>query len=183
MIQLDSAVYNSDDESHDACPTCGGHVETKAKCDASGHTYNLTCTVCPWSVPLSQPPTTTRDDAVLMTDGGHDTAHDRLAALSTEAAANVRAAIDDRDATLSGADFKAVLEQSDGEIAYLIQHSCGVEYLYRDEGVIYTRTRHSENKVWPKQTLEREPALARRAGKNFDIVARENVPAWVRGDA
>jgi len=62
---------NKDDgEPHDVCPTCGGHAETNAQTDASGHTYRLTCRVCSWSVPLTRPPTAARDDARLVTDGG-----------------------------------------------------------------------------------------------------------------
>lgn len=70
MTPYKTPANKDDDGLQDACPTCGGHVETKAATSASGHVYDLTCRQCPWSVPLSEPPTATTDGPRLVTDGG-----------------------------------------------------------------------------------------------------------------
>ncbi|AEH39462.1 hypothetical protein [Halopiger xanaduensis] len=190
MPELVSGPYNTDDESRDACPTCGARVDTKATYDADGSDYRLECRSCSWTVPLERPPTATRDDAQVLTDGGttsqstQGTARDRLAALSSEAARNVRAAIDGTDADLRGADLRAVLEQLDGQIAYVVQHKCGVEYIYLGAESIHARTRRGRDAaVLPPTTLETDAALARRTRKRFDVIAYENLPAWVLGGA
>lgn len=179
-----------DDGSHDAYPTCDGRVENKAQTDRNGHQYTLECTECPWTVPIDRP-TATRDDAVVLTDGGTatrspsgDTARDRLDRLQTDAARSVRAAIDADDRHPTADQFRTVLEQSDGRIAYVVQHRVGIEYLYLGaDGEVHCRLRKSDGTQWPHETLETESAFASRAKSRFDVVARENVPAWVRGDA
>ncbi len=70
MHDYTTAIDKADGEQHDVCPTCGGHAETKAQTDTSGHSYTLTCQTCHWQIPLTRPRAGARDDARLVTDGG-----------------------------------------------------------------------------------------------------------------
>ncbi len=72
MHDYTTAIDKDDGAQHDVCPTCGGHAETKARTDTTGHSYTLTCQSCHWQIPLTRPPTAAHDRARLVTDGGTD---------------------------------------------------------------------------------------------------------------
>lgn len=145
MTPYTTTANKDDDESHDTCPTCGGHVETKAKCDESGHTYDLTCTVCPWSVPLSQPPTTRRDGAVVMTDGGTtaettedggpQTAREILDDLhSDDSVARVAAQIKTGDGNAMPDDVLRTLGLAEDRLCLTVEFRTGIEYIWLADG-------------------------------------------------
>lgn len=134
-----------DGESQDTCPTCGGRAETKATTDASGHTYRLTCRSCPWSVPLSEPPTATTDDAVLVTDGGTraagtndggpQTAQDILDELhSDESVARVAEHIQTGDADPTPTDVLRTFALAEDRLCLTVAFRTGTEYIWLADG-------------------------------------------------
>ncbi len=144
MTQLDSTLYKTDGESRDVCPTCGGHAETKAQTDATGHSYTLECRTCSWSVPLTRPPEPTHDDAVLMTDGGTTTAdttecgpqsaQDILDELHTDdSVARVAKAIATGD-RCSADDVLRTLALAEDRLCLTVEFRTGVEYVWLADG-------------------------------------------------
>lgn len=197
MIRLDSSVYNSDDESHDACPTCGGRVETKAKTDASGHTYRLTCRSCAWGVPLSEPPTATTDDAVLVTDGGMraagtndggpQTAQDILDDLyRIDCVARVADYIQTGNAFPSPVDVRRTLAYADDRLCLIFEHDCGLEYVWLADGWQHfdARMRRDRDGATIDATLsldDLEHRLSKLAG--VELVGATDVPRPNGGDS
>jgi len=116
------------------------------------------------------------------TDTPTDTARDRLDRLASEHAQAVRAAIDGGDRPSPKA-LRAVLEQAHGRIAYVIQHRSGIEYLTLDGDTLHAHLRRTDGHVLSPVALSNDVALATRACKQFDVIPRENVPAWVGGGA
>ena len=144
MRDLDSRPYNSDDGSHDTCPTCGARVDQKARTDATGHEYRLECTSCPWTLPIERPHEL-RDDARLIadggtttgtpTDGGPQSAQEILDEYYHEdSVARIADQVRTGTANPTSRDALRTLALADDRLCLVFEHDCGLEYVFLADG-------------------------------------------------
>ena len=145
MHDLDSTPYNSDDEPQDACPTCSAPVETKATTDASSHRYRLECPNCGWTLPIERPLTVSKDDAVLVpdggtttkatTDGGPQSAQEILDELyHDDSVAAIADQVRTGAADPSPRDAIRTLALAEDRLCLVFKHDCGLEYVFLADG-------------------------------------------------
>ena len=182
MRDLDSRPYNSDDEPHDACPTCSAPVQTKATTDAGGHHYRLECESCSWTLPIERPLTATQDDAVLVTDGGvtadassdggPQSAQEILDELHhDESVARVAKYIKTGNGRPNPMDVLRTLALAEDRLCITVEHRTGTEYIWLADGWRHFVARHDRDR--DEQTVEGIPIglddLEKRLERPIDV--------------
>ncbi len=189
MTVFKPTANKDDGETHDTCPTCNGRVHTKATCDATGHDYRLECESCPWTVPLERPPTpTTRDDAVILadggttvdttTDGGPQSAQEILDELyHVDSVARVADQIKTGDANPTGADIRKTLRLAGDRLCLTVDFRTGMEYIWLADGwagLIAKKVRPNGDVLGP--IVLSADDLERRLAKPIDVELADATP-------